>query len=212
MRSYNKIEKDELDKEQLMEKASKVLGIWLPDYMTEPDIDILKNLRKEGFNGILIRTLWWKNDTFATYLQRMSDNFVNAVNAGFEFFLIDFSQGLGNLGIEKESPNYNFIRVFEAIDYLRLQRFIPDDRVYYYMGEIVESLYEKGFIEYDEIEKLIAFRYSICRGRFFTDATKRNINYISDILKKIDSNNTAYLACSSYYRQEKCWDNVNAIK
>jgi len=181
-----------------------IMGIWLPDYWIDFDLETLRKLRSQGFNGIIVRTMWKDGDDISSYTARMIKNFECAVKAGFEFMLVDFAQGLGNRGIEKNNPNYNYREVISQFSKLSSQV-----KLYYYLGEPIESYLENKLLSEEELVDLLKERVQLSNGHLFVDGTRRNINKLHDMIKPYG--NSIIIACSSYFGQHKYWNLLNAI-
>lgn len=167
-----------------------IVGIW-----HNPADVSLRELKETGFNGIFVQTDWRADDTWESYFGRMTDMYAEAKRLGFEFILVDFSQGYGEY--EKPYPNYNYRKVAEYFEGLP---------VWFYFGEPVEGYYETGKVNIEELAKLIQERCYLSGHNLVSDSTIRNHEILSSFRYHI-----AFLGISSYYNQHKLWDRVNFI-
>lgn len=166
---------------------NKILGIWLPDY----NVDLSK-LKRLGFNGIIIRSDWYDNDTFEDYLKRLWKLYCDAYQNGFKFFVVDFSQGLG-----KYDNNYNYVSVYKMFQY--------EEGIIFYIGEPYENYIETGLLTEEQMKDMINDKLALIKYQVFMDATVRN--YMKMYLNFYPN----YAAISSYYNQHKYWLYTNAI-
>jgi hypothetical protein len=192
----------------------QIIGIWPPDYYQDVPYTALTELVKEGFNAILIRTDWRQDDTLESYLDRFEWNFRQAVAAGFQYFLVDFAQGLGDRGIETAKPNYNFRLALERIVSAANELDVGRDKIYTYVGEPVINWLKKGLLfGEEELKELLeermklTFQYLRHYG-LFVDETVSNIDYLLEIFR--NRHPGVKVAISSYFGQHKHWYKTNA--
>lgn len=166
-----------------------ILGCW-----HKPEEANLSQLRAEGFKGILIRADWIFGDTMKTYLGRMIEMYEEAKKLGFEFFLIDYCQGMGQL-----NNNYNYKVV---ADYFKS---LPN--VCFYIGEPYEEYVERQEEAEFDVIKALDKKIKYVNGNVFIDSTKRNSTWIQACFHAY----VKYIAISSYWRQQTEWSKTNAI-
>lgn len=165
----------------------KILGVWCGE-----DVGFAQ-LRAEGFNGIFIRTTWTLGDTMKTYLDRLVKLYNGAKELGFEFFLVDYGQGMGKL-----NDNYNYKIV---ADYFKDKK-----GVCFYIGEPYEEYIEKQNLDVNDVLDAIEAKIEYVDGNVFVDSTKRNSKFMWEWFKAM----VDYTAISSYWRQQTHWHLTNA--
>ena len=168
----------------------KILGIW-----GKYDEASLSQLRSEGFNGIFIRTDWvFLGDTMKTYLNRLIKIYEDAKRLGFEFFLIDYSQGMGKL-----NDNYNYKIV---ADYFKK---FPD--VCFYIGEPYEEFVERQKFNAYDVRHALNDKEAYVDGNILIDSTIRNSRW----LYLWFGGSAKHTAISSYWRQQTEWHLTNSV-
>lgn len=166
-----------------------IRGIW-----HKPEEVSLSQLRAEGFNAVAIRATWVLGDTMKTYLGRMIKMYEEAKELGFEFFLVDYSQGMGAL-----NDNYNYEMV---ADYFK-----PLSNVCFYIGEPYEEFVEKQKIKKEVVINALDKKIEHVSGNVFIDSTKRNSFWLYLLYHHV----IKYTAISSYWRQQTEWHGTNAV-
>lgn len=152
-------------------------------------------LKAEKFTGISIRTTWIDGqDNIFSYTQRLVDAYEEATKAGFTFFLVDYSQGMG-----KVNKNFNY----EAV----ADRFQGKTGVCFYIGEPYEEFIEKKVCKEWELVEAINEKIKYVKGNVFIDSTKRNSKW----LKRHFSSKVKCLALSSYWRQQTEWSDTTSV-
>lgn len=166
-----------------------ILGCW-----HKPEEVSLSQLRAEGFKGIFIRANWIFGDTMKTYFGRMIKMYEEAKGLGFEFFLVDYSQGMGAL-----NDNYNYEMV---ADYFK-----PLSNVCFYIGEPYEEYIEKQKLKESDVLIALNQKINYVDCNVFMDSTKRNIFWLRNWYRLV----AKYTAISSYWRQQTEWHGTNAV-